>query len=84
MREPNGALFVCKCGFTADRHVTAVINIAKKFGYTYKQLHMWGLPLAPNAFYDVSPKGVTEKEGLRMLTNVIGGQNGYEHSLRCT
>jgi len=65
MREPNGALFVCKCGFTADRHVTAVINIAKKFGYTYKQLQMWGLPLAPNAFYDVSPKGVTEKEGLR-------------------
>ena len=65
MREPNGALFVCKCGFTADRHVTAVINIAKKFGYSYKKLHMWGLPLAPNAFYDVSPKGVTEKEGLR-------------------
>ena len=66
MREPNGALFVCeRCGFAADRHVTAAINIAKKFGYTYKQLQMWGLPLAPNAFYDVSPKGVTEKEGLR-------------------
>jgi len=66
IREPNGALFVCeRCGFKADRHVTAAINIAKKFGYTYKQLQMWGLPLAPNAFYDVSPKGVTEKEGLR-------------------
>ena len=53
-----------KCGFKADRHMVAAINIAKKFGYTYKKLHMWGLPLAPNAFYDVSPKGVTEKEGL--------------------
>ena len=44
--------------------MVAAINIAKKFGYTYKKLQMWGLPLAPNAFYDVSPKGVTEKEGL--------------------
>ncbi|MCD6209485.1 MAG: transposase [Methanophagales archaeon] len=66
MREPNGALFVCeRCGFKADRHVVAAINIAKKFGYTYKQLQMWGLPLAPNAFYEVTPFGVIEKEGLR-------------------
>jgi len=66
MREPNGALFMCeRCGFKADRHVTAAINIAKKFGYTYKQLQMWGLPLAPNAFYEVTPFGVMEKEGLR-------------------
>jgi len=66
IREPNGALFVCeRCGFKADRHVTAAINIAKKFGYTYKQLQMWGLPLAPNAFYEVTPFGVIEKEGLR-------------------
>ena len=65
MREPKGAIFVCKCGFKADRHVTAAINIAKKFGYTYKKLRMWGLPLAPNAFYDVTPFGVIEKEGLR-------------------
>jgi len=78
MREPNGAFFVCKCGFAADRHVTAVINIAKKFGYSYKQLQMWGLPLAPNAFYDVTPFGVMKKEGLRynQISNVIGGQNG--------
>ena len=66
MREPNGALFMCeRCGFKADRHVTAAINIAKKFGYTYKQLQMWGLPLAPNAFYEVTPFGVMEGEGLR-------------------
>ena len=78
MREPNGAFFVCKCGFAADRHVTAVINIAKKFGYSYKQLQMWGLPLAPNAFSDVTPFGVMKKEGLRynQISNVIGGQNG--------
>jgi len=68
IKEPNGALFVCKmCGFAADRHVVAAINIAKKFGYTYKKLRMWGLPLAPNAIYEVAPKGVTEMEGFRML-----------------
>ena len=39
IREPNGVLFRV-CGFKADRHVVAAINIAKKFGYTYKQLQM--------------------------------------------
>ena len=82
MREPNGAaLFVCeKCGFAADRHVAAAINIAKKFGYTYKQLRMWGLPLAPNAIYEVAPDGVMRWKALDDASNVIESQNGYYHN----
>jgi len=59
-KAPNGhRILRCDCGYENDRDVIACLNLLRR------NPRCGELPFPPNAFYEVTPFGVTEKEGLR-------------------